>query len=183
MIHHMLSPDQQFTVQLKPGPVQFLRRLTPDQWRILHQTTIHLPSARLRLADGFEKDLVESVLTRAGWPLENLRIRYPRDTFFSRAKRQAAVPVSELEWNVDTDETEPGQQKLTLSFGLPRGSYATMLVKRISPRSGFCRLHELIVTPHNAVRLASLFPGPVSGYDFECPSETTTKDIVCLHLK
>jgi tRNA(Glu) U13 pseudouridine synthase TruD len=42
---------------------------------------------------------------------------------------------AELQWQAGADETRPGHQHLQLRFDLPRGSYATLLVKRLSVQS------------------------------------------------
>jgi tRNA pseudouridine13 synthase len=54
-----------------------------------------------------------------------------RDTFFAKGSRSAlCLPVG-LASEARPDERHQGQQKLILSFDLPRGSYATLIVKRI----------------------------------------------------
>ena len=39
----------------------------------------------------------------------------------------------ELTWQRGEDELAPGRQKLMLKFTLPRGAYATMVVKCLLP--------------------------------------------------
>jgi tRNA pseudouridine13 synthase len=53
-------------------------------------------------------------------------------------ERAAFVAVEDLvEPLVSDDELYPGKKKMALSFFLPRGSYATILVKRIqAPPAG-----------------------------------------------
>ena len=41
------------------------------------------------------------------------------------------MPPRGATYGVDADERHTGQQKLILSFELPRGSYATLIVKRV----------------------------------------------------
>ena len=55
-----------------------------------------------------------------------------RKPFFSKGDRAAAVIPEELSAKADEDERNPGKQKLILRFTLPRGSYATMIVKRLT---------------------------------------------------
>jgi tRNA pseudouridine13 synthase len=42
------------------------------------------------------------------------------------------VPVANLEWEAGDDDLNCGRRKLTLHFELPRGCYATMVVKRLT---------------------------------------------------
>jgi tRNA pseudouridine13 synthase len=52
--------------------------------------------------------------------------------FFSRGERAALCLPADLKWESAADENQPGRRKLLLSFDLPRGCYATLLVKRIT---------------------------------------------------
>ena len=92
-----------------------------------------LPSARLHLEQGPLLDLYERVLAEQGLSLRELRVKYPRDSFFSKGERQAIVKPENL--RIDRrgdDDLNPGRQRLTLEFILPRGAYATILVKRLT---------------------------------------------------
>ena len=52
-----------------------------------------------------------------------------RRAFFKATQRPLVVFPSELGAEVSEDEIYPGKMKVTLKFVLPRGSYATMLIK------------------------------------------------------
>jgi len=55
--------------------------------------------------------------------------------FFSRGERPALCLPADLKWESAADENQAGRRKLLLSFDLPRGCYATLLVKRTQSRS------------------------------------------------
>jgi tRNA pseudouridine13 synthase len=76
-------------------------------------------------------DLVTQALAPLGWQLRELRVKYPRDSFFSKGERAALVWPAKLQHQLAGDELYPGREKLTLAFELPRGSYATLVCKRI----------------------------------------------------
>jgi tRNA pseudouridine13 synthase len=61
--------------------------------------------------------------------LRQIRIKYPRDTFFSKGYRRAVFVPQELSHTPEPDDLYAGRQKLCLSFALERGCYATLLVK------------------------------------------------------
>ena len=65
----------------------------------------------------------------------------------SKGDRPALSLPRNLSYETGQDEDHPGWQKLVLGFELARGSYATLLVKRL-------RRHSLIEGP--ASRLAVL---------------------------
>jgi len=119
-------------VQLKLGPVPFFTGLEPDAAERLRTAQLPLPSARLHLDEGPMLTLVTEVLAEFGLELRQLRVKYPRDSFFSKGQRAVAVAVDNLTAEPAIDELYPGRKKLSLTFDLPRGSYATILVKRLT---------------------------------------------------
>ena len=92
-----------------------------------------LPSARMKLeATDPHLASVKAVLAEEGLRLEQLKLRGFREMFFSRGERAALCLPANLEHEAIEDERHPGKQKLVLAFDLPRGSYATLIVKRIT---------------------------------------------------
>ena len=92
-----------------------------------------LPSARVHLdpADP-ARGLLETILNDEGLKLEQFRLQGFREMFFSKGDRAGLCPPSGLKHEPGPDEFHPGKEKLTLAFDLPRGSYATVIVKRIT---------------------------------------------------
>ena len=60
-----------------------------------------------------------------------LQIKYPRDTYFARGHRSATFTLANLTHTTPTDDLSPGRHNLTLGFDLPRGAYATMVLKQL----------------------------------------------------
>ena len=77
-------------------------------------------------------DLLDAVLLEEKIELRELRVKYPRDSFFSKGQRRVLVRPVGLVCSVEDDELHDRRRKLILSFDLPRGSYATILVKRLT---------------------------------------------------
>ncbi len=123
--------DQLTEVSLKLGPVPFFRGIGGDLAARLRSTELPLPSARLHLDEGPMLSLITEVLGEFGLELRQLRVKYPRDSFFSKGNRPVAVAVGNLSYESLDDDLYPGRKKLLLRFDLPRGSYATILVKRL----------------------------------------------------
>lgn len=123
--------DQLIKFELKTGTVCVPTNLRHDQHHSLLTTELPLPSARLKLREGPLLEMIQHSLKESGWSLEALKIRYPRDRYFSKSSRPAIVPVSDLETSFAQDDLSVQQTKLTASFSLPRGCYATMVVKRL----------------------------------------------------
>ncbi|MBY0528316.1 MAG: tRNA pseudouridine(13) synthase TruD, partial [Gemmataceae bacterium] len=91
-----------------------------------------LPSARLKLeADDPLRGLVDAVLGEEGLELRQMQVKGIREMFFSRGERAALCRPGETQSESAEDEQHPGKRKVMLAFELPRGSYATLVIKRI----------------------------------------------------
>jgi tRNA pseudouridine13 synthase len=92
-----------------------------------------LPSARLKPDPAAPwLSIVEEVLSGEGLTLAELRIKGLQKPFFSKGDRAACVRPANLSREAAADELNMGKRKLSLRFDLPRGAYATMLVKRVA---------------------------------------------------
>ncbi len=111
--------------------VWWLRLAPPDRER-LQALELPLPSARARLEPGPVQALVERVLAQDGLTLRALDVPGPRGSFFSKGSRAVLLRPRQLTSGQADDELYPGKRRLTLAFDLPRGAYATILVKRLT---------------------------------------------------
>lgn len=119
-------------VSLISGPALFPVTTGEDQAAAFHSTQLPLPCARIDHPEGIIGELLSEVLAEEQIELRQIRVKYPRDSFFSKGTRAAMIPVGDLTMASAPDDMYAGSQKLTLAFDLPRGSYATILVKRIT---------------------------------------------------
>jgi tRNA pseudouridine13 synthase len=125
--------DRLIPIRLKTGDVVMPRSMPEalrSEWASL---SLPLPSARLKFdPDAPWANIVSAVMAEEGIPLDQMRIRGMQRPYFSKGERLARVPVAELTWSASDDELNRGRRKLDLRFELPRGCYATMLVKRLT---------------------------------------------------
>lgn len=129
-----LPAERLLEKHLMLGPAPFHQHLTADKRSLLESLRVPLISARLTLEDPDPlTPFVRQILAEEEVTLEEFRLKGLREMFFSRGDRAALCLPKNLEWSVAADEVHPGMDKLTLGFELPRGSYATLLVKRVSP--------------------------------------------------
>ncbi|MFO0799124.1 MAG: tRNA pseudouridine(13) synthase TruD [Gemmataceae bacterium] len=118
------------TVELKLGRVPVPRRAPGGEWETL---SLPLPSARVRPRPGETwAELAAEVLAAEGLTLPELKVKGLQKPFFSKGDRPGCVRPAELSHTAGADERNAGRLKLDLCFELPRGSYATMLVKRVT---------------------------------------------------
>ncbi len=97
----------------------------------LKQLQLPLPSARQHDWPEEYFPLLEKILAELQLDIHQVRLKFPRDTFFSRGIRDAWLHVRNLRYDFTADEESSRRQSLHLTFDLPRGSYATMLVKHL----------------------------------------------------
>lgn len=127
-----LPPGRLEDIPLDIGTLPFFQELTAEETARLSGLQLPLPAARNKLEPGPIQTLLDSVLAGIGMEQRLLRVKYPRDSFFSKGERPAIVRAAGFEHTVEEDELYPRRKKLTLQFDLPRGSYATILVKRLT---------------------------------------------------
>jgi tRNA pseudouridine13 synthase len=128
-----LRPEQLQAVMLRLGDVPFPHGLEPEQQQELAALQLPLPSARLKLDENASRgELVRAVLAEEGLELRQMQIKGIREMFFSRGERAALCMPQELSHQWAADDNHRGRDKILLRFALPRGSYATLLVKAIA---------------------------------------------------
>jgi tRNA pseudouridine13 synthase len=132
-IGEVVPAHQRFNIRLETAAVPFFRELGQEARSQLQSLLLPLPSARLHFADDDpRRALYERVLQNEALELRELRVKYPRDSFFSKGERAAVVVPGDLRAAVVKDDLHPGQSAVTLRFTLPRGAYATIVVKRLT---------------------------------------------------
>jgi tRNA pseudouridine13 synthase len=134
-LNDSLPAGQRLTIEAKLGPLPMPRKLDEEQQRRLVATTIALPAARSPFDTTAPwAEAAERILASEGLAWSDLKLRGLRKPFFSRGERVALVVPDELAATVADDNRHPGRQVIRLTFTLPRGSYATMVVKRVTAR-------------------------------------------------
>lgn len=132
-LQERVGADRRFEIPLESGPATFFSELDDGERAALHELLLPLPSARLHFEDGDPlQGLYERVAETAGLALREMRVKYPRDSFFSKGDRAAVVIPEGLQATALRDELEPGKSAVLLRFVLARGAYATIVVKRLT---------------------------------------------------
>ena len=119
-------------IDLLSGPCVVPIHLSAEAAAALQATQLPLPCARIERPEGQIGDLLDAVLLEEKIELRELRVKYPRDSFFSKGTRAAMILPAGLSASAADDDLYPKRKKLTLAFDLPKGSYATILVKRLT---------------------------------------------------
>lgn len=132
-IRERVTPDRQYPLRLESGVANFFRELSDAERAELSELQLPLPSARLHFAENDPLAIrYERVAEQEGLALREMRVKFPRDSFFSKGERTAVVIPTGLQATSQPDDINVGRAALRLRFTLPRGSYATILVKRLT---------------------------------------------------
>jgi tRNA pseudouridine13 synthase len=124
--------EQMVPLLLRLGPVHLCRNLDDKQRAEFHAQQLPLPSARLRMTvEDPLRELVNEVMREEGLALAQMKLKHFREPFFSKGDRAAFLVPANVEGRMEPDELQAGKMKLLAAFELPRGCYATMVIKSV----------------------------------------------------
>lgn len=95
--------------------------------------TLSLPSGRKGMMDEISAALADFALTDFNMKTAQMKVSFPRDRWFSKGQRLTLIRPKDIKVEDSDDELNYGRRKVRLSFELPRGCYATMLLKSAIP--------------------------------------------------
>jgi tRNA pseudouridine13 synthase len=139
-VRELFPPAALRDVVIGGQPLPFYCESPPSATRTELDRELPLPSARERHELAALAERYERIACEFGLQCRTLRVKYPRDSFFSRGSRPAIFTPAGLSWSTEPDDAAAGRRaaatrKLVLRFELPPGSYATVLIKA----AGACR--------------------------------------------
>jgi len=115
------------------GSYLFWRRLDEDSFIYLKNLEIPTSSAKMEFPDDSIRSLHQEILKERNLKTSSFRTEILTRVYFKSFKRRAVIIPDEIQSSDrGKDELHQGKMKVTLSFFLPRGSYGTMLMKRLS---------------------------------------------------
>jgi tRNA pseudouridine13 synthase len=136
LIERTTRPEQRLAIDFKVAPLPLHRDLDPDQAKALSSWRLPLPASRTSLPPGPARDLALEVVNEQGLTWEGLRVKHLKDVFFSKGDRPALFFPANFRQQLADDDLYPGRRKLRISFELPKGAYATLVVKRLTEGAG-----------------------------------------------
>jgi tRNA pseudouridine13 synthase len=114
------------------GAFLFPQSYPPPLFEQLLRSTLPVPGHDSRIPELAVRCIVDRVLDGEGISLEDLRVRQMQKLSAHGVERRALVVPEDLaDPVVSADDMYPGRRKMALSFFLPRGSYATLVIKRL----------------------------------------------------
>lgn len=122
------------TLESRCGPLSLPRWETPDaleRWHEFASRPLPLPSARQHDWPEGTLEVLEPILQGLDMSIREVRLKFPRDTFFSKGNREIVLRARGLTGTWCADDTKPEKSDWLLAFELPRGSYATMIIRQL----------------------------------------------------
>lgn len=126
---HFPGDQQLQPLEFRTGPLPVLWKVETPLPPAIQAWQLPLPSARSPLPIAELQAVQDRALAERGWERSQLKVKFPRDRFFSRAMRPVWLVPRNLSITCDEDDLAPGRHKALLKFSLPRGAYATLVLK------------------------------------------------------
>jgi tRNA pseudouridine13 synthase len=121
-----------FEVKGIEGPYLFWKELDDETFSYFKDLKIPTPSAKMKFNEKIIEDLFEEVLREKGIKRSNFRTSVLRKVYFRSFERKALLIPEDLKvLEEGDDELNKGRKKIKIEFSLPRGSYATIITKRL----------------------------------------------------
>ncbi|MBI5418383.1 tRNA pseudouridine(13) synthase TruD [Candidatus Poribacteria bacterium] len=114
------------------GEYVFYSRLNDDAINYLQNLFIPTLPYKTQNENNFLDEIHTEIMEKRGIKYSMFNKIKLRQVFFKSTLRKAIVKPEKLIFDISQDELYPAKKKLILNFTLPRGSYGTMLIKRIS---------------------------------------------------
>jgi tRNA pseudouridine13 synthase len=131
-----LSAEHRFPlrpVKYAFGAFEYYEELPPGAAPALRATVLPVPGWDTVSDDARVREILSGILAEEGIGLSDLRVRQMSRIRVGGVPRAAVVVPEDLVVEPPApDDLYPGKQKALLRFFLPRGSYATLLIKRLT---------------------------------------------------
>jgi len=125
---------QLFEIPCRTGALPQYDELTPDDLIFLSELQIPTAAADMAPMPGDTGEILFRILFERGVRLSKFRLPEISQAYFASFSRSAIVMPTKVRYEEGPDKLFTDRQMLSLEFFLPRGSFATMLIKSISRR-------------------------------------------------
>lgn len=109
----------------------FFKNLPNDAFGYLLGLKIPTIAGNFKVSDPIVKQVYDEVIQEHGIKRTMFNKIKVRKVYFKSIQREAIVKPDNLSITISADELHKGKKKMSLGFSLMRGSYGTMLLKRL----------------------------------------------------
>ncbi|MBI3032136.1 tRNA pseudouridine(13) synthase TruD [Candidatus Woesearchaeota archaeon] len=134
LLKHFIDKKKLYSIPYNVGSLLFYKNLTTSESKKL-SIAFKTISDELQ-AEGLELDIIKTILKREGITLSDFAIKSETGSFFKTHQRDVIVKpldfsISKPQIDEVNDRGKNNFFKIKLSFTLPKGSYATIVTKRL----------------------------------------------------
>ncbi|HKD99869.1 MAG TPA: tRNA pseudouridine(13) synthase TruD [Planctomycetota bacterium] len=131
LVRARVPPDRLVSIESESGALAAWRSLEAGEAARFSATDLRLPDHRTRSDDAEVAVALEAACAEDGLRVADLRIPKLRGFQFREECRACVLRPERLEVGApEPDELHPGRRKASVTLSLPRGAYATLVVKR-----------------------------------------------------
>lgn len=130
LIKSLLPAETIITHKGIAGDYIFFDEIDDKNFNYLKTLEIPTPSSKAKMPDEFIEKIYMEILSERQIKPSQFNLKKIRQAFFKSSMR-AVVIIPKIDYTIENDEVYKDKNKLNLEFTLPRGSYATMVIKRI----------------------------------------------------
>ncbi len=136
-IRRLTKPEQLLNVRFKTGARPLWQNLTDEQATLFGDYNLPLPCSRNAFpTDPDAAAAAELVMEKWGLTWQTLRVKKMEDVFLSKGDRAVSIRPTVGNCTVQPDDINEGRRMARMVFELPRGSYATLIIKRLQAALG-----------------------------------------------
>lgn len=134
LLKHFIDKKKLYSIPYNLGSLLFYKNLTESEVKKLH-IPFKTISDELQ-SKGLELDIIKTIMKREGVTLSDFAIKSETGSFFKTHERDVIIlplhfSISKPQIDEINDKGKNNFFKIKLSFTLPKGSYATVVTKRI----------------------------------------------------
>jgi tRNA pseudouridine13 synthase len=131
----IVGKERLYIIDYKIGSLIFYRKLIDDETKKI-PLNFQTVSPSMKFSSEFEEEIINNVLSKENIDFKDLDIEKETGNFFKTRKREVILrpegfTISDLEIDEINDTGKKNRYKITLSFILTKGSYATLITKRL----------------------------------------------------
>lgn len=117
------------------GPYLFWKELDRGTFSYLSNLKIPTPSHKIEFQDDLVEKIYNEILLEKGLKRNSFKTSVLRKVYFRSFPRKALIiPENFKVVEEGDDELHKGRKKIKIEFSLPRGSYATIITKRLEAK-------------------------------------------------
>lgn len=113
------------------GEYLFYRDLSRDVFSYLKGLVLPTPAGNAKMPDEESAGIYQAILASRGITKTMFTKLKIRESYFKATPRPLVMRPEDLNFRIEPDEACAGKMKLLLQFTLKRGSYGTMLLKKL----------------------------------------------------